>query len=159
MLSNHNEYFGAITPMTYGACSNCHDPDGKRPQNKTISGFCGTCHGAFHFIGWQETDPGIGDDTSSPFMRHPTDVILPNSGEYDDYNGAGNPYSIVAPVARTTVPDAIDNTAYPGTDVIMCLSCHSAHATDNADMMRWNYKSSTLSTAISGCNVCHTDKD
>ncbi len=160
---NHNEYFGAITPMTYGACSNCHDTEGKRPQNNTMSGFCSTCHGAFHFIGWQYSDPGIGDDTSSPFMRHPTDVILPNSGEYADYNGAGNPYSVAAPVARTTVPNSIDNKAYPGTDVVMCLSCHSAHATDYPDMLRWNYDNIQVGTtgagAGTGCFTCHTGKD
>ncbi len=161
--SNHNEYFGANTPMTFGDCNNCHDPEGKRPQSNTISGFCGTCHGAFHFIGWQDGDPGIGDDTSSPFMRHPTDVILPNSGEYADYNGAGNPYSVAAPVARTTVPNSIDNKAYPGTDVVMCLSCHSAHATDYPDMLRWNYDNIQVGTtgagAGTGCFTCHTGKD
>jgi predicted CXXCH cytochrome family protein len=111
-------------------------------------------------MGWMDSDPGIGSDSISPFMRHPTDVLLPGSGEYADYNGgAGNPYSIVAPVARTTVPDTIGNSADPGTDVIMCLSCHSAHATDYEDMLRWDFKSSTLSTALSGCNVCHTGKN
>lgn len=156
---NHNEYFGASTPMTYSSCDRCHDPDGKRPANNTISGFCSTCHGAFHLIGWMDGDPGIGSNSSSPFLRHPTDIILPASGEFADYNGAGNPYSILAPVARTTVYSSISNVATPGADVIMCLSCHAAHATDYPKMLRWNIKSSTLSTALSGCNVCHTSKN
>jgi hypothetical protein len=153
--SDHNEYFGATTPMTYlGNCDICHHPPGIFPDNGTISGLCGTCHRDFHV-----TD-GIGGDTLSPFTRHPTDVILPGgTTEYAAYNGAGNPYSFLAPVARTTVPDTPGSTVSPGTDAIMCLSCHSAHATDYDDMMRWDYRSATLSTAISGCSICHTSKD
>ncbi|MBI5055092.1 MAG: hypothetical protein HZB61_00550 [Nitrospirae bacterium] len=148
--NNHNEYYGAATPMTYSSnCSICHTPNGIQPTNNTISGFCGTCHRELHV-----TD-GIGGDTSSPFTRHPTDVVLPNSGEYASYTS----YSVVTPVARTTVASSISNTVTPGTDVVMCLSCHAAHATDNYKMLRWNYKSATLSTAISGCNVCHTSKN
>jgi predicted CXXCH cytochrome family protein len=41
----------------------------------------------------------------------------------------------------------------------MCLSCHGAHATDYYKILRWDYRSSVLSTAISGCIVCHTSKD
>ncbi|UCD34448.1 MAG: hypothetical protein JSU90_09120 [Nitrospiraceae bacterium] len=153
-VSDHNEYFGASTPPTYsGNCTICHQATGIYPSNGTISGFCGTCHRQFHV-----TD-SIGGDTSSPFTRHPTDVVLPNSGEYSGYNGAGNPYSLLAPLARTTLPDSAGSTVNPGVDVIMCLSCHGAHATDNADMMRWNYQSGTLATALSGCTVCHTAKD
>ncbi len=153
---NHNEYFGAVTPMTYGAgnCNICHTARGVQPTNNTISGYCGTCHREFHVI------EGIGGNTSAPFKRHPTDVLLPNSGEYSSYNGAGNPYSVEAPVARTAVPGSIGNTVTPGTDVVMCLSCHKAHATDYPDMLRWDY-----STMISGgggsggCFTCHTTKN
>ncbi len=161
--NNHNEYFGSTTPMILGGGCNttlCHNPGGKRPQSQTISGFCSTCHGAFHFRGWLSGDPGIGSSGSSPFMRHPTDIILPNSSEYTGYTS----YNIVAPVARGAVPDTMSSTVIRGNSgtegaIIMCLSCHAAHATNNADMMRWNYKSTTLSTAISGCNVCHTGKN
>lgn len=156
---NHNEYFGATAPMTYAGCGSCHDTDGKRPQNNTISGFCSTCHGALHFVGWIDGDPGIGSNTSSPFLRHPTDVILPSMGEFGDYNGIGNSYSILAPVARTTVFSSVSNVVNPGADVIMCLSCHVAHASNYPKMLRWDIKSSSLATAVSGCNVCHTSKN
>ncbi len=152
--SDHNEYFGATTPMTYsGSCSICHLPEGVRPSNKTISGFCGTCHRLFHV-----TD-SIGG-TSSPFTRHPTDMNLPGSGEYAAYTS----YSTTAPVARPTVPALSSATVVPGGAgdtgaIVMCLSCHSAHATNYADMLRWDYKSATLSTALSGCNVCHTSRN
>lgn len=158
--SNHNEYLGQTSPVTFSACSQCHHgSDGIYPENNdTISGFCGTCHGNFHLLSGIGDD-GIGGNTDSPFKRHPTDVLLPGSGEYSDYNGGTNQYSVLAPVARTTVPASIGTTVSPGSDVVMCLSCHAAHATDNPDMLRWNYRSSSLSTALSGCNVCHTSKN
>ena len=156
--SNHNEYYGATNPMDFGGsnCNNCHSSinEGIRPANNTISGFCGTCHGAFHFTRWMD-GYGIGDDKLSPFKRHPTDVVLPSSGEYANYTS----YNVMAPVARTTVPDSISSSVSAGSDVVMCLSCHFAHASDNKDMLRWDYRSTTLSTAISGCSKCHTSRD
>ena len=127
--------------MSFNAtgCNTCHggahgDFQDINPENNTISGFCGTCHGYFHLI------EGIGGDTSSPFVRHPTDIVLPISGEYGSYNpnSGTNEYSVEAPVARTTVPSSISNTVTPGTDVIMCLSCHKAHASDYPDILRWD---------------------
>ena len=155
--TNHNEYFGATTPMSFTGCisQSCHDATAKiRPLNNTMSGFCATCHGYFHFLdsGGQE---GVGDDTTSPFIRHPTDLVLPNSGEYTSYTS----YSVVTPVARTNVPAAMSSTVNPGSDVVMCLSCHGAHATDYYKMMRWDITSTTLATSISGCGNCHTDKN
>ncbi|UCH45129.1 MAG: hypothetical protein JSV11_00020, partial [Nitrospiraceae bacterium] len=158
--TNHNEYFGATTPMSFTGCTSqsCHDAsDNARPQNNTMSGFCATCHGYFHLLdsGGRE---GVGDDINSPFIRHPTDVILPTGTpdtEYETYTT----YNVVAPVARTSVPSSMSATVTPGTDVVMCLSCHGAHATNYDDMLRWDYKSTTLATAIAGCGVCHTDKN
>ena len=155
--TTHNEYFGATTPMSYTGCNNasCHDAsDNIRPENSTMSGFCTTCHGYFHFPDNGGRD-GIGDDATAPFNRHPTDVILPNGGEYT----SATTYSVVSPVARTSVPGSMSGTVTPGTDVVMCLSCHGAHATNYDDMLRWDYKSTTLATAIAGCGVCHTDKN
>jgi len=149
---NHNEYFGANTPMSYGGvCGICHTPQGIQPTNHTISGFCGTCHREFHTL------QGIGGDTSTPFDRHPTDIILPASGEYASYNGVGNYYSVQAPVARTTAPNSISNTVIPGTDAVMCLSCHMAHASNYPDMLRWDYSTIELGGS-GGCLICHTSK-
>jgi predicted CXXCH cytochrome family protein len=165
---NHNEYFGATSPMTDGSqCSNCHSAQGIQPTNNTISGFCGTCHGNFHLYGGHGSDPGIdnGAPLGSPFVRHPTDVVLPPSGEYTAYNPnfVGNEYSVEAPVARTSVPSSIGSTVTPGTDVVMCLSCHYAHASQYPDMLRWDYNDmdtgTTGAAAGSGCFTCHTDKD
>lgn len=169
--ANHNEYFGATSPPQYqitGSCYNtggCHQTVGSdtiivAPQN-TMSGFCATCHGEFHTIGGLTggagTSTGIGDDNQSPFVRHPTDVVLPSSGEYTGYST----YDINAPVARSVQPTGISSTV-GGTDVVMCLSCHMAHASDNQDMLRWDYTNDCNAgtpDADCGCFTCHTTKD
>jgi len=152
--SDHNEYFGASIPMIVSCTNICHPGDGygARPLNNSISGFCATCHGDFHRI------EGIGGDTSSPFKRHPTDVVLPDRGEYSAYTA----YSIEAPVARTVVPDTPSATVAPGTtDVVMCLSCHAVHATPYADILRWDYSDMIAgdSSKSGGCFTCHTTKN
>jgi hypothetical protein len=154
--NNHNEYFGASAPLELG-CSdtNCHGNTptggGVYSPNGSISVFCGTCHGQFH----DKSEMGGG---SSPFKRHPTDVILPNSGEYSAYTT----YSIEAPVARAgTVPDSSDSTVTPGTNnaIVMCLSCHAAHATPYADILKWDYTAMVAGGGGSGgCFTCHTQK-
>lgn len=131
--TSHNEYQGSTAGST-----------------DTISYLCAECHGNFHT--WEGTEVG----TASPWLRHPTDVLLPASGEYAAYTN----YSLLSPVARQS-PDLVADTTLVnlGSDTIMCLSCHRAHASPYDKMLRWDYKNSTLSTALSGCNVCHTSKD
>jgi predicted CXXCH cytochrome family protein len=149
--NNHNEYYGAITPMSDN-CKSCHYGGNEEigPANHTISGFCATCHWNFHSV------EGIGGDTTSPFLRHPTDVVLPSTGEYIGYTI----YSIEAPVARTTVYDSPSASVTPGTDVVMCLSCHVAHASDYPDMLRWDYNAMIAGGGGSGgCFTCHTQKN
>ncbi len=133
--TSHNEYKGST--------SNAAD---------TISHLCAECHGMFHT--WQGGAFEVG--TASPWLRHPTDINLKSTGEYANYTT----YSMVAPVARPD-PDNVMNISQvtPGTDIIMCLSCHRSHASPYFKMMRWDYKSPALSTALSGCNVCHTSKN
>jgi len=152
--NNHNEYFGASAPLELNfdcSATSCHTGGMSGPvysPNGSISVFCGTCHGQFH----DKSEMGGG---SSPFKRHPTDVILPNSGEYSAYTA----YSTEAPVARTTVQSSMRTDVVPGTDVVMCLSCHAAHATPYADILRWDY--STMITGgggSGGCFTCHTQK-
>jgi len=127
--TNHNWYKGAIGDS---------DPS-------TISYLCAECHGNFH------SQSGIG--TQSPWFRHPTDILLPQTGEYSVYDPASG-YSVKAPVAWTDPASPTRATA-----VVMCLSCHRAHASPYFKMVRWDIKSGTLSTALSGCNVCHTSKN
>ncbi|MBI4843216.1 MAG: hypothetical protein HY809_02685 [Nitrospirae bacterium] len=151
--NNHNEYFGATSPLEFDAnCAKCHSnaPSANivPPQN-TMSGFCGTCHMNFHLLtGTETSDMGIGDSTVSPFRRHPTDVVLPGAGtEYNNYTS----YSVEAPVARGVVPDSMSNVVTPDNSgvqgaIVMCLSCHKAHASQYPDMLRWDYDGMVVGT-------------
>jgi predicted CXXCH cytochrome family protein len=151
----HNEYYGATQPFNISDplqpsdCAVCHSAGFiyVEPSNHTISGFCGTCHGMFHSL------TGIGGDTNSPFIRHPTDVVIPNSGEFTPYTT----YNVDAPVARTTVPASIQSNVQLNSDVVMCLSCHVAHASDYPDLLRWDY-STIITGGSGGCLICHTSK-
>ena len=117
-----------------------------------------TCHGNFHTLATSTSD-GIGVDAVSPFIRHPTDFSLPATGEYAAYIS----YSLNAPVARLSVPAAPDSGVSPGSDAVMCLSCHVAHASDYPSMLRWDYETMIAGNAgaagNTGCFVCHTTKD
>lgn len=140
-VNDHNEYQGALTQGTIN----------------TISYLCGHCHGNFHASG----SSGIG--TASPWLRHPTDTdVIAKGGEYTNYNNVigGNAYSLGVPVGYVgAIPGAPRATVTSGDSPVICLSCHRAHASPYFKMMRWDYKSTTLSTSLSGCNVCHTSKN
>jgi hypothetical protein len=131
--TSHNEYMGS---------DGFSDPT-------SISSFCAECHGDYH------DSSGVG--SSSPWLRHPTDVALPaGATEYAQYTT----YSMLAPVARPDPFNVQDTTEVtPGTDIVMCLSCHRAHGTPYYKLMRWDFRSSDLDTALSGCAVCHTNKN
>ena len=158
---NHNEYFGATSPPVYTSsnCATvCHGTESVQAPQNTMSGFCATCHGNFHTLsgGGYGSEAGIGDDNVSPFQRHPTDVVLPGSGEYAAYTS----YSVEAPVARQSVASSISNTVNPGSDIVMCISCHKAHASDYPDMLRWDYNTIVVGGGGSGgCFTCHTTKN
>lgn len=154
--STHNEYYGQDNTVdrTAGGL-------GSYGSRDTISFLCAECHGIFH-----GTVDLAAPSTAGPWVRHPTDIDLPASGEYDDYNSDNQDdtaglYSVEAPVARASVPVASNSTVTPGTDIVMCLSCHRAHGSPEPDLLRWTY-----STMISGgggpatgCFTCHTDKN
>lgn len=163
--NNHNEYYGTDTPPMYealGDCDSCHlgGTGPVVPPQNTISAFCGTCHGNFHTL--TGTDPffeseGIGG-SSSPFKRHPTDIKIPATGEYSISNRVG--YDVNSPVARNTVYASMSG-AVTNNDVVMCLSCHGAHATPYPSMLKWDYTTMLAGGSIpnpKGCFACHTQK-
>lgn len=116
-------------------------------DSTTISYLCGQCHGNFH--------SGSGNlNNQSPWLRHPTDVQLPSSGEY----GAYTTYSVVAPVGSLDVTTVLQS-VNPGTTncIVTCISCHRAHGSPYYKMMRWDYKN--WPPGDNGCNVCHTSKN
>ncbi|HDN67454.1 MAG TPA: hypothetical protein ENF86_00690 [Firmicutes bacterium] len=155
--SKHNEYYGV------NDTSNRNQSNTDYSDKSTISYFCAECHGYYH--------SRIDDTTTgSPWLRHPTDIKLPNSGEYANYNPNGSGvYSLEAPVARPSVPDSSSSTVKPGDDsssegaIVMCLSCHRAHGSPELDLLRWTYSNMVAGNAGSyagtGCFVCHTQKD
>jgi hypothetical protein len=132
--SQHNVYFGVV----FGSAV---EGSGTAPGAGTISGFCAECHGLYHGPG----TPGDIANAGAEWLRHPTDAILPNGAtdEYRSYEGAngGTTYDTRAPVGKTANPPVAPVAAVvPGSDVVVCLSCHSAHATANADILKWNYE-------------------
>ncbi|NOQ51623.1 MAG: hypothetical protein GQ578_05340 [Desulfuromonadaceae bacterium] len=157
--ADHNEYFAVTQPIQLGcSTTHCHGSNGVEPPDGTISQFCATCHGNFHTLGGSTSD-GIGPVVSSPFLRHPTDIILPSSGEYAQYTN----YSLAAPIGRTgTLPENANSVVTPGSDAVICLSCHASHASDYPDMLRWDYVNDCTAGVANpncGCFTCHTSKD
>jgi hypothetical protein len=121
----------------------------------TMSYFCAECHGIFHSGAAKE---GVVDGTfASPWIRHPVDISMPLTA--DSEYAAYNAYRTDAPVASSTVPaTSTINVAASSGRIVMCLSCHQAHATPYYAIMRWDYRGSG-STWTNGCSYCHTVKN
>ena len=138
----HNEYIGDATATGYGFLHG----DG-------VTAFCTGCHGNFCHVG---------QGSSSPWKMHPSDAVIPNSGEYADAfgaNGTGTgPYDPLVPVARTSLPSPDRSKVYIGTDLVQCLSCHRPHGSPYFKLMRWDYKN-WPGGGDDKCTVCHTEKD
>lgn len=139
--SDHNEYKGEALA---GARSTQGWGD-----IETISHLCAECHGVYH-----ASATITNYTTTGPWLRHPTDYVLPNTGEYASISST---YQIDAPVGRATLAmgapvPTVDITA----DIVTCLSCHMAHGGPYPDILRWDY-TNTLA-AGTGCLYCHTGK-
>jgi hypothetical protein len=132
--SKHNYYSGTNVDYVYGTGLSNY---------QTITAFCQGCHGKFHGL--------LGG--SSPWIRHPTDILLPLTNEYSGYDPTSN-YSAVAPVAWLHPSSPSRSEA-----VVMCLSCHRAHGAPYQKIMRWDYKGWPGNGQTNGCNVCHTSKN
>jgi len=131
---NHNEYLGSTTST-----------------DNTMTGYCVGCHGNFHNQ----------LDANDEWIRHPSDAVIPNSGEYAAYTA----YDTNVPVARPDLATiAATDLVAPGTDMVMCLSCHRPHGSPYDDMLRWDYGGmiaggGTGAAVGTGCFTCHTEKD
>jgi len=122
-----------------------------------MTGLCLTCHGSFH----------APSSTEGAFLRHPADYVIPNSGEFTYYTE----YDVTAPVGR---PHSVfvdtdmwpSDVVTPGEDLVMCLSCHVAHASENDGMLRYEYDAAgagsltdiAAAQALGGCFACHPTK-
>jgi len=139
---DHNEYRGySGNKSAYGGFSALAD---------TMTAYCTGCHGEFH----EQDTTVIG---ASPWIRHPSDSVIPDSGEYSAYTT----YDPQAPVARPVLSAIGDSSQVrPGTDMVMCLSCHRPHGSPYPDMLRWNYNNMVAGGSGSGgCFTCHTQKN
>ena len=100
---------------------------------------------------------GIGELSSGPWIRHPTDVMIPPESPYDAYVT----YELTARVARVNLNITDHEKTYIGTNaVVTCLSCHKAHASEYPDMLRFDYGNIKTGGGESGtgCFACHGDK-
>ncbi len=142
--SDHNQYYavdGALSTTT-----------------ETISYLCAECHGTFHA---SSGSSNVG--TASPWLRHPTDYDMNNvsTKEYGQYPGDGShTYSLIAPVGSSDLTAGVRSTVLSGAGdaIVTCISCHRAHGSPNAALLRWDYKSWPAS-GTNGCAICHTSKD
>lgn len=121
-------------------------------SDNTISYLCGQCHGNFHA---HTNLGGTGEvGSGSAWLRHPTDVPLDASAAgvfTTDYTA----YSTETPVALatpSTSTSTVDNTS-----IVMCLSCHRAHASPHTDILRFDYSTMNAGDATNdgGCERCH----
>ena len=150
--TDHNEYLGVeIDKTELGG--------GTSLTNFNMSSFCCGCHGNFHV---QNTVEAIGGGSQSPWIRHPSDFIIPSVGEYSNITA----YDPLSPVARPTgfggwATGTPSDGAADGTDMVMCLSCHRPHGTPYADLLRWDYDATLAGSGTSdtGCFYCHTTKN
>jgi len=141
-----------------GIDHNGYQGDSLYGSTNTISYLCSECHGNYHANTNLGGSGSVGDST--PWLRHPADFAF-NGVRGNNYAGSEyasyTTYNVIAPVAESS-PTTSDSVVNSGS-IVMCLSCHRAHASPYFKMLRWDYKAGSLGTALSGCMVCHTSKN
>lgn len=140
----------------YQATANNHNGykgDGNYSSMETISYLCGECHGAYHL------HQNLGGKTSDVWVRHPVDISFSvvkggyTGSEYQKYTN----YSLDTPIAYIN-PTGMETTVDVNS-IVMCLSCHRAHASNYQSMLRWDYSKVFVGNgAQTGCLTCHADK-
>ena len=136
----------------------------------SINYLCAECHGLFHNGTYNST---IG--YQSPWLRHPTDYDMykfkdtakeykyyPNKDLFSGKLGvsATGDYFADVPVGNTQGAVLSQVLQNPGDAIVLCVSCHRAHATPYEDILRWDYKTCKAGnqTENCGCFACHTSK-
>jgi predicted CXXCH cytochrome family protein len=143
-IDNHNGYKGDMVHSSMD----------------TISYLCGECHAKFHphrnLGGIKE----VGQAYDTIWLRHPADISF--SAIHGDFAGSEYQgyvrYSLEAPVAYskpTGGEQVVDEDS-----IVMCLSCHRAHASPYPDILRWDYNNMFVRSGSTGtgCLTCHTRK-
>ncbi len=138
----HNEYPG---DSGGSGCIGCHGQMHGDQGPKSISQRGCGCHSGFFLLA----------RSSGRWVRHPIDYPLPNSGEYANYTT----YDPLAPICRPDIGSfaSASSVVRPGTDLLMCLSCHRAHGSPYKSMLRWEYQSTDVGPTGT-CRTCHTQK-
>ena len=153
--SDHNGYY-ASDYQTTGTM-----------DTASINYLCAECHGNFHLH--SQVDDST---TGSPWLRHPTDFDMnnvktkeygsyPNATLYTSVTNAGD-YFVDVPVGNTS--GAVNSSVLQasGDAIVLCISCHRAHGSPYADLLRWDYSTcdagQSNQDADCGCFACHTSK-
>lgn len=153
--TEHDDWEYLATPFSH----NGYRGDRSHKTMDTISYLCGECHGRFHpnpFLG----GPEVGN--TEVWHRHPSDVAFSEvhtgyaGSEYESYII----YSIEAPVAYEEPTGGESDV--DGNSIIMCLSCHRAHASPYQDILRWDDTGMVAGDLPGkrngGCFTCHVKK-
>ncbi|MEW6426588.1 MAG: cytochrome c3 family protein [Thermodesulfobacteriota bacterium] len=130
---------------------------------KTISYLCSECHGDFH--------TAANTVTAGAWVRHPSDKELTKTSPdaYDTYGTTANALDYEVPIGTddlTTYPtldDLSGDAIAAARKFVICLSCHYAHGSNQADLLRFDYTAMIAGTNGAGkgkgCFRCHTAKD
>lgn len=126
----------------------------------TISYLCGQCHVKFHASRELGGGGSVGTVYTGLWTRHPSDISFSTvhggyaGSEYERYIT----YSLEAPVAY--VNPTGNEKSVGAESILMCLSCHRAHGSPHADILRWDYASMVVGAGVpkTGCLTCHTKK-
>lgn len=111
-------------------------------RSDEMNSFCAICHGDFH--GTANTG------AASPFVRHPTDNAVTGDWATPTVSYNNNPWGFTSTAGLSTA------TAYTSTGgQVMCVSCHRAHGSAEADNLRFTYANQNAGTAGTGCQGCH----
>lgn len=142
-IINHNGYKGDMTHSSMD----------------TISYLCGECHAKFHPHPNLGGSREVGQAYYITWVRHPADIAFSAiHGNFagSEYQGYVR-YSLEAPVAYsrpTGGEEVVDMDS-----IVMCLSCHRAHASPYPDILRWDYNNMFVRNGSgTGCLTCHTSK-
>ncbi len=150
--TEHNQYYAV----------NRTDVSSMPSDTATINYLCAECHGDFH-SGTGVSYTGSG----SPWLRHPSDFALSSASGagYTDYPGpfgTKGTYWPGAPLGSDLTGGVLSTVTFSGTDdIVLCISCHRAHGSPYADLLRWDYnncKASSGNGSECGCFACHTNK-
>jgi len=151
--NDHNGYYAAAYTSTFTTPS----------DEASINYLCGECHGKFHY----ETNSS--SSYASPWLRHPTDIDMNQykgtNKEYQNYPGPFDSNGTYFPYVPVGTDDGsrVNYVWNDGDAIVLCISCHRAHGSPYADLLRWPYYTctcgnSTNSTTKCGCFACHTKK-